>query len=159
MNHPETNDFPFVERRSGKDRRAKPSSPFSRFIFTGSRRGCRRKEDARVHFYVDIYSPSFILLLMFTLFLSICDALLTMRLVASHFQELNPVMDFFLKLGPVPFIIVKLVLTSFGLITLLVLKNYHFLGSRVRTAAILVLFPLLYLILVSYEIVMVIKHG
>ena len=66
-------------------------------------------------------------------------------------------MDFFLKLGPFQFILVKWFLTASGLITLLVLKNYYLWQGRVRTVAVLALLPFLYLALVSYEIFMVVK--
>jgi len=38
-------------------------------------------------------------------------------------SELNPVMAFFLEYGPLPFIIAKYILTSFGVVLLLIVKN------------------------------------
>jgi len=154
MENPQTSAYPFKERRSGKDRRARPTSPLSRESLFGSRRGSRRKEDAHRHYFVDLYSPLFVALLVFTLVLSITDAFLTMRLVEGHFQELNPVMDFFLQMGPLPFVLAKCALTIFGLLTLLVLKNYYIWG-KIKTAVVLVIFPFLYMILITYEIFMV----
>jgi hypothetical protein len=78
-------------------------------------------------------------------------------LVGEDIQELNPVMDFFLKIGPFQFIMIKWFLTAFGLITLLVLKNYYLWQGRVRTVVVLALLPFLYLALVSYEILMVVN--
>ncbi|MFZ2446442.1 MAG: DUF5658 family protein [Syntrophobacteraceae bacterium] len=155
MSDPEMNEFPFKDRRSGKDRRARPTSPFTIKSIFGSRSRFRRKEDAQRHYFVDLYSPFFFAVLLVTLLLSAADALLTIRLTASDFRELNPVMDFFLQLGPTPFILAKWVLTALGLTTLLVLKNIYLWRGRIKTAAILVLMPLLYLILVTYEIIMV----
>ncbi|MEN6440893.1 MAG: DUF5658 family protein [Syntrophobacter sp.] len=150
------NKYPFKERRSGKDRRAGQTSPLSPRSLFGSRKSSRRKEDARRFYFVDLYSPVFMLLLLFTMALSLADAFLTMRLVTENFQEANPVMDYFLRMGPSAFIISKWALTAFGMIVLLVLKNYYVWG-RVRTAVLMVVFPFLYLLLITYEVIMVIR--
>ncbi len=147
-------EYPFKERRSGKDRRARPTSPFSRESFLGTRKSSRRKEDQNKHYFVDLYSPSFMVLLTFTMILSITDAFLTMKLVHQNCEELNPVMDYFLKLGPVPFTLAKCALTTFGLTTLLVLKNYYLWG-KFKTVGLLVALPVLYLFLIFYEIALV----
>jgi hypothetical protein len=144
------------ERRSGKDRRARPTSPFTIHSMVGSRRRYRRKEDARNYIFVDLYSPSSVIILVSTLILSITDAFLTLKLVGDNVHELNPVMDFFLRLGPFPFIMVKWFMTAFGLITLLLLKNYYIWQGRIRTVVVLAIIPFLYLLLVSYEIFMIV---
>ncbi len=145
------------ERRSGNDRRCRPTSPFTLQSLVGSRRHYRRNQDARKFYFVDLYSPFSSAMLVCTVVLSIADAFLTLRLVGEDAQELNPVMDFFLKLGPLHFIMVKWFLTAFSLITLLVLKNYYLWQGRVRTEVVLALLPFLYLVLVSYEIFMVVN--
>ncbi len=142
MENRKMNEYPSKERRSGKDRRARPTSPFTLQSLVGSRRRYRRKEDARKFYFVDLYSPFSVAVLVSTLVLSIVDAFLTLKLVGEDIHELNPVMDFFLKLGPFQFIMVKWFLTAFGLITLLVLKNYYLWQGRVRTVAVLAHFPL-----------------
>ncbi|MGA2400307.1 MAG: DUF5658 family protein [Syntrophobacteraceae bacterium] len=145
------------ERRSGGERRARPTSPFTLQSLVGSRRRYRRKEDARKFYFVDLYSPFSVVLLLSTLVLSIVDAFLTLNLVGGDIYELNPVMGFFLKLGPLQFIFVKWFLSALGLITLLVLKNYYLWQGRVKVVAVLAIFPFLYLALVSYEIFMVVN--
>ncbi len=145
------------ERRSGKDRRARHTSPFTIQSLRGSRQHYRRKEDTRKLFFVDLYSPLSVAVLVFTLCLSIVDAVLTLVLVGHNAEELNPVMDFFLKLGPVQFIMVKFFLTAFGLTTLLILKNYYLWHGRVKAAVLLFIFPFLYLVLVGYEILIAMK--
>ncbi len=147
----------FKERRSGKDRRDRPTSPFTIQSLKGSRRHYRRKEDARKHFFVDLYSPLSVAVLIFTLVLSITDAFLTLMLVGENIQELNPVMAFFLKQGPFQFIMAKWFLTVFGLTTLLIFKNYYLWQGRVKAAVLLFIFPFLYLVLVSYEILIAVK--
>ncbi|MGO9312335.1 MAG: DUF5658 family protein [Syntrophobacteraceae bacterium] len=146
-----------LERRSGKDRRSRPTSPFTIESLKGSRQHFRRKEDTRKLFFVDLYSPLSVAVLLFTLGLSTTDAFLTLVLVGKNVEELNPVMDFFLKLGPFQFIMAKWLLTAFGLTTLLILKNYYLWHGKVRAAVLLFIFPLLYLVLVGYEILLVMK--
>jgi len=157
MENQKADEHHFEERRSGKDRRARPTSPFSIQSFFGSRRLYRRKEDARKYFFVDLYSPFSVAVLVFTLILSVTDAFLTLRLVGDGVRELNPVMDFFLDLGPFPFILVKWFLTAFGLTTLLVLKNYYLWQGRIKAVVVLAVLPFLYLVLVSYEVLMLVK--
>lgn len=157
MKKPKTDEYPFKERRSGKDRRERPTSPFTFRSLMGSRRRFRRKDDARKYYFVDVYSPYFVALLIFTLILSIADAFLTLKLVENGVGELNPVMEFFLNRGPFQFIIAKCFLTVFGMTTLLVLKNHYLWKGRVKAAAVLVIFPFLYLILVVYEILILTK--
>jgi hypothetical protein len=157
MGNLKSDEHQFKERRSGEDRRARPTSPFTIQSLVGSRRRYRRKEDARKYFFVDIYSPVSAAVLICTLVLSIIDAFLTLRLVGDSIRELNPVMDFFLRLGPFPFIMAKWFLTAFGLTTLLVLKNYYIWQDRIRAVAVLAAIPFLYLVLVSYEIFMLMK--
>lgn len=151
-------ESPLNERRSGKDRRAAPTSPFTLKSLFGYRISSRRKEDRTKYYFFDRYSPFFVVLLLVTLLLSICDAFLTMRLIGLDAQELNPVMKFFLDLGPSPFLLVKWILTVFGLLTLLVLKNFYLWGSKIKTEAILITVPFLYLTLVIYEVVLVVNQ-
>ncbi len=147
-------EFEFKERRTGKERRSRPTSPFTLQSLIGSRGQYRRKEDARKYYFVDLYSRSSVALVVSTMVLSIIDAFLTLRLVGEGIGEANPIMDFFLKMGPFQFIMIKWFMTAVGLITLLVLKNYYLWQGRVRTAAVLFVLPFLYLVLVSYEFFM-----
>ncbi|SPF32715.1 conserved membrane hypothetical protein [Syntrophobacter sp. SbD1] len=145
------------ERRSRKDRRATPTSPFTFRSLVGSRRLYRRKEDSRKFFFVDLYSGSSVILLVSTLVLSLADAFFTLRLVSDNIGELNPVMNFFLRLGPFQFIMIKWFMTAFGLTTLLILKNYYLWQGRIRVFSIMSFLPFLYLVLVTYEAFMLIN--
>ena len=151
------NELQFKERRSGRERRARPTSPFTLQSLTGSRGHYRRKEDARKFFYVDLYSKSSVALLLSTMALSIVDAFLTLLLVGKNVNEVNPLMEYFLKMGPFQFILVKWFMTAFGLVTLLILKNHYLWQGRVKIVAVLFILPFLYLVLVSYEVLMVLN--
>ncbi len=150
-----TNNYTFVDRRSGKDRRDGQTLPFSLKSLFGKRKGSRRQEDARRYYFVDVYNPFFLAVLVGTMILSITDAFLTLKLVGDTVRELNPVMAFFMQMGPFPFICVKWLLTAIGLTVLLIFKNYYLWGGKIRAQTILFVFPFLYLILVTYEIWMV----
>ena len=146
-------------RKDARARTAAPGplrrSPFKVSGAPGSH--YRRKEDTRKLFFVDLYSPLSVAVLIFTVCLSVVDAFLTLTLVGHNAEELNPVMDFFLKLGPFHFIMAKWFLTAFGLTTLLILKNYYLWHGKVRAAVLLFIFPFLYLMLVGYEILIAVK--
>jgi hypothetical protein len=159
MADPETHELTLKDRRSGLDRRAGPTSPFSRQSLFGSRKGGRRKEDRKKNYFVDVYSPLLMLVLVFTLILSITDAFLTLRLMEDSFRELNPIMDFFLRQGPYVFLLVKYSLTSFGLITLLVCNTFTLFGGRIRAVYLLGGFLGYYMALIGYEILLILHLG
>ncbi len=147
--------LPFPDRRSGADRRAKPTSPFSLASLRGSRKRSRRKEDQYIHFFVDRYGKRSIIVILITLILSFVDAFFTLNLVRAGGEELNPVMLFFLQYGPLPFLISKYVFTAFGIVVLIMFKNYPmFKGIMVRDLLLFV--PMFYFLLIAYEIILVI---
>lgn len=139
-------------RRSGRDRRAKPTSPFSPISLRGSRKTIRRKEDTNTHYYVDLYGRGEGLLFIFILLLSVADAFLTLELISTGMSEFNTVMDYYLRLGPLPFVLVKYLMTAIGLICLLIHKNYPLFRGRVSAKAIMILVALMYCALIVYEL-------
>lgn len=111
-------------RRTAPDRREKPTPILSRYTIVGRRKDVRRDEDRRRHVYVDQYSLRFFLLLMAILLLGTADAFLTLHHVhVNNAEELNPIMDFFLGIGPRIFFNVKYVLTALCLTVLCLHKN------------------------------------
>jgi len=139
-------------RRSGQDRRAKPASPFSLASLRGSRKTVRRKEDLSVHYYVDRYGRDEVLLFTFILLLSVADAFFTLELIGSGMSEFNTVMDYYLQLGPLAFILVKYLLTAIGLLCLLMHKNYPLFRGRISTKAIMTGVAVMYCVLIAYEL-------
>lgn len=142
----------YSERRSGRDRRERPTSPFTWSSLRGSRRTARRAEDREKHRFVDVYSPAFLLVIVVILSLCVLDALFTMELIGRGAQELNPVMAFFLQFGHLPFLLVKYFLTASGLMTLLILKNCTVWGGWISVKLVLLTIPFLYVILIAYEV-------
>ena len=112
------------KRRTVPDRRRKPTPILSRYTLRGQRKDVRRDEDRRRYIYVDQYSLRFFLLLMAILLLGTADAFLTLHHVhVNNAEELNPIMDFFLGIGPKVFFNVKYVLTALCLTVLCLHKN------------------------------------
>ncbi len=148
-------EFPVQDRRIKKDRRRNPTSPLSSHSLFGSRKKIRRKEDRKVHFYVDRYSFRSILAVNAALILSVADAIFTLRLVSVGAKELNPVMSFFLQFGSIPFLLTKYLLTGSCLIWFLIHKNFYLFRSQISVKSILISVPILYTILIIYELVLI----
>ena len=115
--------LPDRERRCGQDRRQKRKADFRYFFINGRRESARREEDKTRIFFFDRYNQRIFTAITAILMLSIFDALLTLILIERGSSELNPVMAFFLEYGPLRFIIAKYLLTSFGVVVLLIFKN------------------------------------
>jgi hypothetical protein len=142
-----------VDKRSGHDRRAKQTSPFSLVSFRGRRKIIRRSGDLPVHYYVDLYGIDEGLLFILILLLSVADGFLTLVLVGNcRIMELNSVMSYYMQLGPWPFVLVKYFLTAGGLLFLLIHKNYICFRGRVRVKAIMAVLAIMYSALITYEL-------
>ena len=111
------------DRRNGKDRRQKPTKPFSKYILFGRRRSIRRKTDRKTHIYVDLYSHYLLLLLLLIILLSVLDAYFTIFHLEKGAREINPFMNFLMGYGNIYFFTIKYVLTAFGLILLCIYQT------------------------------------
>lgn len=114
---------PHRERRRGKERRRDIYARLKYFLSNGRRESARREEDRNRYFFFDRYNQKIFGAITAILMLSILDAFLTLFLIERGSSELNPVMAYFLAYGPMPFIVAKYVLTSFGVVILLIFKN------------------------------------
>ena len=119
----DSSECPHQERRSGRDRRRDTKAHFKYFLVNGRRESARREEDKARYFFFDRYNQRMFAAITAILMLSIFDALLTLILIERGSSELNPVMAYFLEYGPLPFIISKYLLTSIGIVILLIFKN------------------------------------
>ncbi len=136
------------------DRRIRPTKPLSLDSLFGRRREIRRESDRDRHYYVDRYESTSTLLFITLIVLSTLDALFTLRLVGSGGREINPVMDFFLEWGPLPFLLVKYLLSGGALLFVLIHKEYYLRVGRFRMQArnLFLIILALYLTLISYEL-------
>jgi len=106
------------------DRRRRPTPMLSRYSFFGRRKYIRRDEDKDKHIYVDRYSLRTLLFILAILLLGIADAILTLyHINTNQAKELNPIMDFFLRISPHIFFNVKYVVTALCLLVLCLHKN------------------------------------
>ncbi len=120
---------PPLERRSGVDRRGTNGPKLRSLLVGGRREEIRRRADRQKWTYVDRYQQSLFGVIVIILFLSVVDAILTLLLIHHGAMEINPVMAFYLGLGPYPFLFVKYALTSVGLVVLVVFRD-RFIGSK-----------------------------
>ncbi|MGE5257896.1 MAG: DUF5658 family protein [Hyphomicrobiales bacterium] len=111
------------EQRSGRDRRRRAFPPLRFLVAGGRRREVRRSEDLHRIVILDRYSPKLFISIVGILLLSLLDGLLTLYLIEHGSAEINPVMDYFLKKGPLIFAIAKYVLTSLAVVIFVVVAN------------------------------------
>ena len=118
-----TNTFPRIERRSGSDRRQQAHYNLKRIFKPGSRENVRREADRERITFLDRYSPTLFICITLILVLSILDAVFTLYLVSKGATEINPVMAYYLDVGPRAFLMVKYGLTCFSILVLLLCSN------------------------------------
>lgn len=111
------------DRRNGRDRRQKPTKPFSKYILLGRRRSIRRKADRKTHIYVDLYGHYLLLLLLLIVLLSVIDAYFTIFHLEKGAREINPFMNFLMGYGDIYFFTIKYALTVLGLILLCIYQS------------------------------------
>jgi hypothetical protein len=109
--------------RCAGDRRRKTLPPLRYLVAGGRRRRVRRLEDSHRIVLLDRYSPKLLAAILGILILSLFDAALTLYLVEHGASELNPVMDYFLKKGPLVFTVTKYLLTCIAVLIFLALAN------------------------------------
>ena len=106
------------------DRRGRPTPMLSRYSLFGRRKDIRRDEDKGKHIYVDRYSARTLIFILAILLLGIADAILTLYHIENNqAKELNPIMDFFLRISPDIFFNVKYIVTALCLLILCLHKN------------------------------------
>jgi len=122
-----------AEKRCGGDRRTHQFPKIKYLLLSGKRARARRQEDRYRTFYFDRYSSKLFAAIVAILFLSVLDALLTLHLIEGGSKELNPVMSYFLKYGPLVFLVAKYFLTCIGVIILLLFRNAFLKRSTTHT--------------------------
>lgn len=141
------------EKRHSKDRRRRPTPFLSTYSLTrkGRRLGPRRMNDRVTYGYADRYDPASVLTLITALLLSIADAFFTLQLVSRGAREVNPVMDFFLQLGPMPFLLAKYLITGSSLVFFLAHKHRPFFGG-LTGRHLLMAVPFIYTLVILWEL-------
>ncbi len=143
-------DWVGPERRSS-DRRRQPTRPWTRWLGPLRRERGRRRTD-RVG-YVDRYSRREVALILAVFLMNVADAFLTLLWLERGGEEANPVMDFFLDIGPGAFLVQKCLVVGVWLVILLVHKNFRF--ARLGLYASLVVYAILMLVhfgIIAFEV-------
>jgi hypothetical protein len=122
----------FVERRSGKDRRAQCGFPPKFSGFRRRRSSGRRKTDRGG--YVDIYDRKSWFLALSVLTLSIFDAIMTiLQLQKGVVREANPLMELVLSRGGIfAFFSVKAAITALALAIIMIHKEWRLARTMAR---------------------------
>jgi hypothetical protein len=141
----------FVERRIRKDRRKTSSFSIRSLLFVGRRETIRRDEDRHNLLYVDRYKQLHFVVILLTLFLSVIDALFTIELINHGAKEINPIMAYFLNVGPYTFFSIKYSLTSAGLIVLLMFRDICIKPLRICAGSFLYCFFIIFIGVVSWQ--------
>src|SRR5262249_47747159 len=106
------------------DRRCRPTSPWDAFR-PGGRRTCpMRREDRQGGFFVDRFDAVTLAMVVGLLVLTIADGVLTIELLDTNSEEINPFMGHLLTKGHLTFLMGKYVLTAVGLPYIVVYKHY-----------------------------------
>jgi len=146
---------PDRDKRSGKDRRARKVPMFKYLILAGGRHKARRTADSQKYFYFDRYSSKLFAAIVFILFLSIFDALLTLYLIEKGSSEINPAMAYFLKFGPLTFMGAKYFLTSLGVVVLLIFKNVFISRAKIYTGTLFSYVILAFSTVIAWELYLI----
>jgi hypothetical protein len=137
------------ERRvSTIDRRALTWRTLLASGFSPRRRGGRRAGEQELP--VDYHEPYLLFLAVVMLILSVCDAFLTVKLMADGAEETNPLLAFVLNEHPRLFAVTKMALTGAGVVLLVAVARTK-LFKLVRAGVFLQMLVLAYLTLVAYE--------
>ena len=112
-----------LDRRTHAERRNLKRGGGMRHLMFGSRQQARRQSDRNRILYFDRYSKTVFRLIVLILFFSVVDAFLTLFLIDHGAIELNPLMAFYIDLGPLLFVTVKCALTCLSIFVLLVYSN------------------------------------
>lgn len=145
------------DRRSGDDRRNRLRLGVRYIFFGGQRVNYRRHEDRQRMLYVDRYHQSLFGAIVLILLLSVMDAMLTIVLINHGATEINPIMAFYLELGPYTFLFVKYGLTCSGLMILLLCQNFFLKSIHVHAGALLYLVLVAFIGVVSWQLFLIRK--
>lgn len=146
---------PDNELRTSGDRRRRMLPPLRYLIAGGRRRAVRRLADSHRIVLLDRYSPKLFAAILGILCLSLLDAVLTLYLVEHGSTELNPIMDYFLRKGPLIFTVAKYVLTCIAVIIFLVLANSVVPRSNFRAKKLFPYALLAFGVVIVWELILI----
>jgi hypothetical protein len=112
----------------------------------------RRTSEHGQPYFVERYSRAEFVFVILCLVFTLADGIITVYLLdVGSCEEVNPVMDYLLRQGPVSFFLGKYLLTAAGLPLLLIFKNWYLFNTRLRVGHLLPIFVVLYTTLLVYQ--------
>ncbi len=111
------------ERRVLFDRRRRPTPVLSSYVLFG-RRSAGRREGEDENIYVDRYATWLLAAVVLILGLNVLDAYFTLLHLNRGGEELNPLVERLIDLGPIPFVATKTVITALCLSFLVVHQTF-----------------------------------
>jgi hypothetical protein len=148
-------ESPYTEKRRGIDRRTNNKARLKYLLFNGRRERFRRDEDRGKAFIFDRYNQNLFLAITTILMLSILDAVLTLVVIQRGASELNPVMAYFLEHGTLTFIVAKYVLTSIGVLILLIFKNVFLTKLKIYTHSLFPCVIVVFITVIAWELILI----
>ena len=139
-----------IDRRRANERRKNTMHALWHGSFERRRRAPRRDGDAGLS-HVDWHQSRWLAVAILVLLLSTADGLLTLQLLQLGAYEANPFMRPFVEGDGLMFALVKLALTSGGVVLLTLLAHARAFGRRVPVGALLYATLAAYSVLVIYE--------
>lgn len=136
------------ERRVAQDRRRMTLGTFLRGGLTPRRRNGRRAGEQ--HLPIDWHEPYLLFLSVTILLLSVVDAFLTVTLITGGAQEVNPLLEFVLRVEPRLFAAIKMGLTGAGVLVLVAVARTR-LFRVMRVGVVLQGVFVAYVALIAYE--------
>jgi len=109
----------------------------------------------RKSYFLDHYSLRVFGIIIGIILLSLTDAMLTLYLIRNGAAEVNPVMEHFLRYGPLPFLAAKYLLTTASIVLLLIYKNVHIFGTKIRAKYLFIIIFLIFASVVIWELFLI----
>lgn len=131
----------FAKKRKTGERRQRPTSLFSRYLFTGRRRAMRRVEEEGDGYYVDRFSPADWIPPVALLLVSVADLVLTSAWLNAGGTEANPLMAWLTGKGGIWFAGVKIAVTLFAAVFFLLHARFRY--ARLAIGALIFLYACL----------------
>ena len=129
-------------RSNATGRRQEEGIPGIWYLFFGRRKEVRRLDDHRKSFFLDLHSLKVFSIIIVVILLSVIYAMLTLYLIRNGAAEINPIMEYFLKYGPLPFLAAKYLLTTSSMVLLLIHKDVHLFRTTIRAKFLFIIFSL-----------------
>ena len=148
-----------IAQRDRTDRRSRPTGAWDAFRRRGRRVRARRDDERQAPHFVDLIDASTFVLAVLLLLLTVVDGAVTLVLLGSGCEEVNPAMGYLLRRGPTQFLMGKYLLTTAGLPFLLIFRHFPLFRTRFRVGYLLPIFVVLYLVLLGYQVALIHKSA